>query len=112
MDKSFKYYNRRDWHKYDVAIMKDIRRHKKYLGENRSHSYHYWGHDLHVTVVGRNKAIVEDGYTNKKDDTFTKSVYKLPVSKLSFTNDKYFYHSLRNCIKHGSKPVRSFKINC
>ena len=113
MDEVFiKHYSRREWHKYEVAIMNDIRYHKKSLGENRSYHYYYWGHYLDITVVGHNKAIVEDRYHNEKEDTFRKSVYELPVSKLSFTDDKAFYHSMRNCIKHGSKPVDSFQIKC
>lgn len=113
MDKQLvKRLTRRDWHKYEVAIMKNIRYYKKSLGENRSYHYYYWGHDLDITVVGHNKAIIEDNYTNEKEGTFRKSVYELPVSKLSFTDDKAFYHSMRNCIKHGSKPVDSFQIKC
>lgn len=108
----YKHYSRRDKHELDVYIRKGIRDQKKALGENRRHHYHYWGHDLWVTVVGHNKAIVEDDYISKKDDIFNRSVYNLPVSKLSFTNDKSFYHSLRNCTKHGDNPVDSYKIYC
>ena len=113
MDKQpVKHCNRRDWHKFEVEIKSDKRRHKKYLGENRTHHYYYWGHYLDITVVGHNKAIIEDSYTNEKEGTFRKSVYELPVSKLSFTDGKVFYHSMRNCIKHGSKPVGYYQIDC
>lgn len=103
---------RKDYHKFLVDVNNSVRKYKKSLGENRSYSYYYWGHELHVSVLGHNKAIVEDYHFKEKDRALCYVTYEVPISKLSFIDDKSFYHSFRNCIKHNAKLVDNFAIEC
>ena len=100
---------RKDYHQFLVDVNNIVRKHKKSLGENRSYSYHYWGHDLQVSVLGHNKAIVGDCYFKEKDQSFDYTTYEVPVSKLSFTDDKSFYHSFRDYVKHHAKSSENSK---
>lgn len=100
---------RKDYHRFLVDVNSIVRKHKKFLGENRSYSYHYWGHDLKVSVLGHNKAIVEDCHFKEKDQSLDYATYEVPVSKLSFTDDKSFYHSFRDYVKHHAKSSDNHK---